>query len=596
MGKKKYNMLDTIRIPFKCSKGYAFLIAFQSLTDGLIPSIQILITAKFLDTAVEVANGKKAFGEVILPLSLIVVFIAYTWLSSQIIKFIEIKLELILREKFRVSITEKIAKLQYKYVENQETWDLISRVSKKPEVVLKDAYINTLSFFSMLLRIVGILFILITQVWWAGVIILLISIPLVILAIKGGKASYDATREVSKYVRKYEYLGEILTGREAVSERTLFGFTDKVNEKWREQYEIARKLQFKADLKYFIRLKLGSVITAGITILMSMVLIKPVLDKLISVGMFISIVNGLFSLIQMMSWQLSYYVNELSKNREFLRDLSKFENLKESEGATDLPCGERIEINSLEFKRVSFKYPGTDNYILKDLSFNIESGVHYAFVGSNGAGKTTITKLITGMYDEFEGEILINGKSIKAYKYSELKSLCSVVYQDFAKYYVSVKDNISIGNINSHEKEAQEERIKSSIKIMDLEAAIEALPEKVNTPLGKIKSSGQDLSGGQWQRIAMARSIMSSASLRILDEPTAALDPISESKIYEEFEEISKGGTTIFISHRLGSTKLAKEIFVLENGTIIEKGTHKELMEAKGVYAEMYDSQRSWYL
>lgn len=131
---------------------------------------------------------------------------------------------------------------------------------------------------------------------------------------------------------------------------------------------------------------------------------------------------------------------------------------------------------------------------------------------------------------------------------------------------------------------------------MGLEAAVEALPEKLNTPLGKIKSNGQDFSGGQWQRLAMARSIISQASLRILDEPTAALDHISESKIYEEFEKISKGGTTVFISHRLGSTKLAQEIFVLENGTIIEKGTHEELMEKRGIYEKMYESQRSWYL
>ena len=119
---------------------------------------------------------------------------------------------------------------------------------------------------------------------------------------------------------------------------------------------------------------------------------------------------------------------------------------------------------------------------------------------------------------------------------------------------------------------------------------------RLNESVVKIKSDGQDLSGGQWQRVAMARSIISSAALRILDEPTAALDPISESKIYEEFEEISKGGTTIFISHRLGSTKLAQEIFVIGDGTIVEKGSHEKLMEENGVYAEMYDSQRSWYV
>ena len=217
-------------------------------------------------------------------------------------------------------------------------------------------------------------------------------------------------------------------------------------------------------------------------------------------------------------------------------------------------------------------------------------------MGVNGAGKTTITKLVTGLYDEFEGDILINGKNIKEYRQSELKSLCSVVYQDFAKYFISLKDNIAIGNINSMNQKGSENDIKDSMKIMGLEEVAEKLPKGWDTPLGKIKSGGLDLSGGQWQRVGMARAIVGNAPIKILDEPTAALDPISESHIYEEFEQISRGGTTIFISHRLGSTKLADEIFVIDHGSVAESGSHSELMKLDGIYANMYESQRSWYL
>ena len=175
MDKKNYNITEIIKIPFRCSKGYASLIAFQNLIEGVIPSLQVLITASFLDTAIQIANSKEDFKNIILPISLLVALIAYTWLSAQLIKFLEIKLQFSLREKFRVSLTEKRAKLKYKYIENQETWNLISRVSKEPEVVLKNAYINTLSFLSMILRIMGLLFILITQIWWAGIIILFMS-------------------------------------------------------------------------------------------------------------------------------------------------------------------------------------------------------------------------------------------------------------------------------------------------------------------------------------------------------------------------------------------------------------------------------------
>ncbi|MFD3155983.1 ATP-binding cassette domain-containing protein [Haloimpatiens sp. FM7330] len=318
--------------------------------------------------------------------------------------------------------------------------------------------------------------------------------------------------------------------------------------------------------------------------------------KLLSIGFFISIANGVLELVQIMSWQFTFYVEALAKNKEYIKDLYEFFSLDETEGAIDKPSSNYMEFEYLEFKNVSFKYPNTKNYILKNLSFIIEKGGHYAFVGGNGAGKTTITKLITGLYDNFEGEILINGKEIRKYKQCELKSLCAVVYQDFAKYFISFKDNIALGDVNNMERDDVEDKIKSSMNIMNLNDVAQKLSHGLETQLGKIKGNGTDLSEGQWQRIGMARAINNNAPIRILDEPTAALDPISESNMYEHFEEISKGGTTIFISHRLGSIKLASKIFVIGNGTIIEEGSHEKLMNCRGVYADMYESQRSWYL
>ncbi len=596
MKKESYGVSDIVGIPFRCAPWYSTLIAAQKIANGIIPTLQVIVTAKFLDTAIAIVSGNKVVNEIFIPLALVVLLIGYGWIASQLIKLVEIKLELKLRENFRVIITEKRAKLKYKHIENKDTWDLISRVAKEPEIQCKNAYRDLLDMISMILQIVGLLLVLVAQVWWAALVIVGISLPLFAVALKGGKATYEASREVSKYKRKYEYLREVLTGREGVEERALFGYTEKVNDKWEEQYESARKIEYKTELKWFIKMKTSSIITAIISIGIVIVLINPVLNGLLTIGMFISIVNGVFGLIQMMSWGLSYSVEQLAKNKEYLKDLTNFSQLDESEGAIDEPSRESLQLKSLEFKKVSFKYPGMDNYILKDLSFIIREGKHYAFVGVNGAGKTTITKLITGLYEDFEGEILINGKSIKEYKHSELKALSSVVYQDFAKYFISFKDNIALGNINSLDDNLDTINMNSAIKTMEMEDLIGKLPKGVNTHLGKIKSDGQDISGGQWQRIAMARSIISSASLRILDEPTAALDPISESNIYEQFEEISRGGTTIFISHRLGSTKLANEIFVIGNGAIVEKGSHEELIALNGAYAEMYESQRSWYL
>lgn len=592
---KTYTTKDIIKIPLKAAPIPSMLIGLQKLLSGIVPTLQVLVTAKFIDTAVSVVANKKAASTIMPSLIAVVSLIAYSWISSQLIKFAEVKMELTTRSKFRTAVTEKRAKLSYKHIENTETWDLISRVSREPEVQIKNAYKDMLSMVAMILKILGILFVLFVQVWWAAFVILGFSIPLFYLALKSGKANYKASREVSKYKRKYEYLGEVLSGRDSVDERALFSFGDKINKNWLEQYEIARGIEFKTERKWFIKMKTGSLLTALVSILIVGVLLNPVQTGAITIGMFISLVNSVFSLVQMMSWELTYQVDQLAKNKEYLKDLSVFASLEETLGAIDKPISTSPEFKSLEFKNVSFKYPGTDTYILKNASFTIEEGKHYAFVGTNGAGKTTITKLITGLYDNYEGEILVNGKSIKEFSQSKLKSICSVVYQDFAKYFISLKHNISVGRIDGMDNDKNLKLISEAVSTIELNDVIGKLPEGMDTPLGKIKSNGLDVSGGEWQRIAMARSIINPAPLRILDEPTAALDPISESKVYEKFEEISKGGTTIFISHRLGSTKLADEIFVIGNGAILEKGTHNELMDTAGVYAEMYDSQRGWY-
>lgn len=590
---RNYSTGDIIKIPFKFAPAQATLIALQKLLDGIVPTLQILATAKFLDTAILIFKQEKSIKDIVMPLLFVIILLAYDWISEQLSKFAEVQIKNKLRGEFRVNIVEKIATLKYKYIENQDSWDLISRVIKEPEVQCTKAYISSLDMIAMILKILGILVVLFTQVWWSAVLIILISVPLFLVALKSGKETYEANREVEKNKRRVKYLEEVLNGREAVEERTLFGYSDKINNQWYEEYETARKHEFNVSLKWYINMKTGGVIIAILSILIVLILIGSVTSGILSIGMFMSIVNSVFNLIQYLAWSLPEYGDNLAKNKEYLVDLTNFVKLEGDEGYLLKSAKKVSKLKSLEFRNVSFKYPGTEKYILRNMSFVIEEGRHYAFVGTNGAGKTTITKLITGLYEEFEGEILINGKSIKAYGQEQLKAMCSVVYQDFARYYISFRDNILLGDINSFDNLAN---MNKAIETVELQDVVGGLPLGINSNLGKIKNDGVDLSGGQWQRIAMARGIVSPASIRILDEPTAALDPISESNVYEKFEEISRGQTTIFISHRLGSTKIADEIFVIGDGAIIESGSYEELMKKNGVYTKMYESQRSWYI
>ncbi len=590
---KNYNAGDIIKIPFKFAPAQSTLIAIQKLLDGLVPTLQILATAKFLDIAILIFKQEKDIKDIVMPLLFVILLLAYDWISMQLSKFAEVQIKNRLRGEFRVNIVEKIATLRYKYIESQDSWDLISRVIKEPEVQCTKAYISSLDMIAMILKITGILVVLFIQVWWSAVLIVLISVPLFFIALKSGKETYEANREVEKNKRKVKYLEEVLNGREAVEERTLFGYSDKINNQWHKEFETARKHELKVSLKWYVNMKTGGVIIAILSVLIVLILIGPVTSGILSIGMFMSIVNSVFELIQYLAWSLPEYGDNLAKNKEYLVDLTNFLKLEGDEGYLLRPAKEVSKLKSLEFRNVSFKYPGTEKYILKDMSFVIEEGRHYAFVGANGAGKTTITKLITGLYEDFEGEILINGKSIKAYGQDQLKAMCSVVYQDFARYCISFRDNILLGDINSFDNL---DNMNKAIETVELQDVVGGLPLGISSNLGKIKNDGVDLSGGQWQRIAMARGIVSPASIRILDEPTAALDPISESNVYEKFEEISRGQTTIFISHRLGSTKIADEIFVIGDGAIVESGSYEELMKKNGVYTKMYESQRSWYI
>lgn len=592
---RRYGISDTIKIPFQCTPIMAIVLIVQTLLSGLIPTVQIVVTATFIDTAISIVKDKLDVSEIYPSLFAVVALIAYQWISSQFMQLSQVRMENGIREKFRMAITEKRAKLAYIHIENHNSWDLISRVSKNPENQVRTAFTDVLSIISKVMQVVGILVLLITQVWWAALLILFISVPLFTLAVKSGKANYQANREVTKYKRKYEYLSEVLTGRDTVDERSLFGYGDKVGDTWYQQYETARKIEFKTELKWFIKMKSGSLVTALISIVIILVLLGPVLSGALTVGMFISLVNAVFGIVQMMSWGLTQNVDQLAKHREYFKDLAKFSSLDETKNAIVPKEISPPVFHSLEFKNVRFTYPGMDKRILDGMSFQLTAGKKYAFVGANGAGKTTITKLITGLYDQYEGEIYLNGKSLSDYTQSDLKAFFSIVYQDFAKYQITLKDNISIGDIHGMTDENKLENVYDAMKQLGLDQLVKKLPKGIDTPLGKINAGGQDISGGEWQRLAMARSILNPAPLRVLDEPTAALDPLSESKLYEEFEQISKNKTTIFISHRLGSTKLADEIFVIGGGRIVEHGNHRELMSLGAIYAEMYESQRSWY-
>ena len=582
-----------IALPVKTAPLFSAVQFTYMVLGGLFPTFTIFVTAGFLNAAAAVYNNTANMSAVLKPAVFYGLMMLYNAGIKTVIDLVNCRANIQYRKKLMPLIIEKQAKLEYRHMENPETLNLITRVCPQFSEKVQEMYMHVIKVAGYLSHFLGIIITLYTQVWWIAAVIIISVFPLIYISSKAGKLSYDADVKMSKVERRAAYLSETLKSRENVEERAVFGYTGELNKSFRNQYEHSRKYKLKVDLGISLTRTAGNFIMTVFTVFILFMLIMAAMNGEIEIAMFIGLIGGVLSLTGGSGLPyISRHAQFFTRHLEYLKDLTAFMALEDCEGAIDMPA-ESMDFDKIEFHNVSFKYPDTEKLILDGVSFVLEKGRHYSFVGENGAGKTTITKLLTGLYDNYTGEILIDGKNLRAFSQAEIKRTASVVYQDFAKYYISLYDNIAISNLHSFDNI---DEVKKSISFLGLDNAAEKLPLGLNTPLGKIYEGGVDLSGGEWQRVAMARSAASGAPLKILDEPTAALDPKIESMVYKNFEQISKGKTTVFISHRLGSTKLSDVIYVLSNGRIAESGPHETLMKKNGIYAEMFNSQAEWYI
>ncbi|GAA0070805.1 ABC transporter ATP-binding protein [Clostridium sardiniense] len=422
-----------------------------------------------------------------------------------------------------------------------------------------------------------------------AVALIFIFIPVALTQFIRIKVFSKLEDEVAPIRREYKYYEECIGSREYFKETRILGAFGYFKNLYLDSLKLLNKKVWCAEKK--IRsMELGmKVLTLLGYIGVLYLLFICLINGDISVGAFGAVFSSIGMLFSIMEEVICRHIGEVTQNLGTVRNFIRFLELPERKG-------EEVEIKDvpdIKLDNVSFAYPSSNKLSIENINLHIKSGETIAIVGENGAGKTTLVKLMIGLYLPTEGDILVDGFNTKEVSQKSLYKEVSAVFQRYQRYKMTFGENISISNIEYVDDYNVDKDI--ALKKADLTMNKEIFKDGYDTMLSR-EFNGVDLSGGQWQRVAIARGFYSNHNMIVLDEPTAAIDPVEESKIYNKFKEMSYGNTAIIVTHRLGSAKIADRIVVMDNGKIVECGTHEELINKEGKYREMYNAQSKWYV
>lgn len=416
------------------------------------------------------------------------------------------------------------------------------------------------------------------------------SIPSLLVQIKYGNIWWNLLYQETPESRKLNYYQYLMAGGNEIKDIKLLNLRHYLLTKYKNLYDKLFNEQKTVVLKRYLWEFLSYLLSDIIFIVFYFYIVWQAYLKKITIGDF-TFYSMIYSRAVISLHSLVRDISGVYENNLFIKELIEFLQLEEEKDIATSPKIFPLK-NGFEFKDVWFKYPGTDKWILKGISFQIPLKQSVALVGENGAGKTTIVKLLTQLYKPDKGQILFNNKPIQDFEISKYRNLFGVAFQDFARFHFSVEDNIKLGDIN---KKLSDQEMISMAKRTHIHKKVMSLPKKYKTTLGRWFHEGHEISYGEWQRLAIARALIRDAPVYVLDEPTAALDAKAEYQVFLQFKKHIQNKTALFISHRFSNVKLADKILVLENGKIIQQGTHKELLEKHGRYKQLYNFQAKRY-
>ena len=485
-------------------------------------------------------------------------------------------------------VINKMNRMRYSYFDDAKSADILSRLTGDPAVAIAGVYKKLIDCAALLIRLYGVALIYFRLSVIVGLTLFLFLSIQIYIGILSQREVVKLYETETQDERRLQYLGGLLCDKNSVFDLKVNQAVSRVErlqkEKAREVLKIRVKISVKAEKYYMLNLLL----MLTWTVILLLFGVMRIADKSITLGLFVTLM-GNYPVLTGYQNTLSYYLSSMSGEFLVCKSLMQLWDYEEECGN----CGiENGDFHLIEFQHVSFRYPSTEEWVLKDVSFQVGSNETLALVGENGSGKSTIIKLLCGLYQPDEGEILIDGKRIDQLLPESRRQLISVVFQDYEKYSLTAGENVGLGNsANIYNSE----KIRKAAKCAGAETILDELPKGLQTNLNHLEEDGVLLSGGQWQRLAIARAYMAESAFFLLDEPTASMDPRAESQMYQNIAAILKGKGVVLVSHRLPSAIMADRILVLDKGTLAQSGTHEDLMQEEGIYKKMFECQTSWY-
>lgn len=585
---KKLTVVKSLTILFKLVPFLCTILIVLTLLASLIPLGQLFIINNITNNITLIFSGNNDNLYVTIMLVVLQAFLSIiSYAISTLSRMVNLKVQNKIVFYFDNEVIKKSLKVKYELFESNDFYNKMQMATNGSAQRICTLYGSLLILLQDFVTICSFFFYLIAKSW---VLTICVLFPIIIYFVINSKISRIRHKQIlehSQSNRELFYYYRLFSSKDSAREFRIFRHYDYVRDKrngvfWKNTSEL-----FKVEKIYSKVSLLPIIISSLTTLLASIILIFIGKTGRLTLGDFVSIIQ-LLNNSQSSGHRISTTLSSVVEDLLFINNLFDFLSLPEvnNYGKDKFPSklSYGITINNL-----SYAYPNSNKLILENISFHIKPGEKIVIVGENGAGKSSLVKCMLGLLEPTGGEILYDNIGIDNYDRESFYNNTSVLFQDFIKYQMTLRENVGFGDISKIERDDQlfKALIQSGYNIEDL--------SKLDDSLGSEFHGGYDLSGGQWQKIALSRAFLRESQVIVLDEPTASLDPIAEYNLFRQFLDLVEGKTAIYISHRLRICVEADRILVLQNGKLIEQGTHKDLLSSNGVYAQMYNSQSEIY-